>query len=74
MQGKTICFDILHKAMAEVHYVIAGKVMHISNKEQVSISLRYVTDNLVHEVFYSLTWLKQKEPQEHLCECHFAEY
>lgn len=52
MVGKYISDEIISEVKKSKYYtVIADEVTDVSNKEQVSISLRYIYDGTVKEVF-----------------------
>ena len=48
----TICHDIVGEVKRVKFFsIIADETMDVSNKEKLSVSLRYILDNMIHEVF-----------------------
>ena len=58
--GKRIQLDLLSKAkQAEFYSIIADEVCDVSNKEQLSLCLRYVHKDVVKEVFLDFAQVKR---------------
>ena len=58
--GKCICKDIIEEVKRSKYYtVIADEVTYASNKEQLSIVLRYVQVDVVKEVFVGFIYVER---------------